>query len=198
MKNLNTGSALNMLHEYQKDLGTSITSTFDAEANNLIELAAIAKKILCAGGNIYLAGNGGSSSQCNHLEAESYYWKERQSSGLIRGSLRSLCANSDILSALANDQSSSQIFSLQLRNLCTSNDGLFVLSTSGNSSNILNALLEARVLGIYTMGILGRDGGQSADHISSLVLVRNSDDTNVIQDVQSALCHCLLKFVYTL
>jgi D-sedoheptulose 7-phosphate isomerase len=39
-------------------------------------------------------------------------------------------------------------------------DALILISTSGNSANQLRAAQAARELGVTTVGLLGRDGGQ--------------------------------------
>ena len=43
------------------------------------------------------------------------------------------------------------------------NDVLFVLTTSGNSENIYNAIIEAKKIGIITIGFLGKNGGKCKD-----------------------------------
>jgi D-sedoheptulose 7-phosphate isomerase len=52
------------------------------------------------------------------------------------------------------------VFSRQVEALGRPGDLLVGISTSGNSPNIIKAVEAARSLGLRTLGLLGRDGGQ--------------------------------------
>lgn len=186
-----------LIEDYQKELSSAFSDTFESQYENLISAGQLLRKTLVNGNQIFLLGNGGSSSQCNHAEAEFYYWKERDAAHAIRGSMRSLTANSDALTAFANDHGNATLFSIQLKHICQPGDAVLAISTSGNSADICDALYTADRLGLSKVGLLGRDGGQAINHIDIGIVVKGSEDTNIIQDVHSSLCHILLKLIMT-
>jgi len=66
------------------------------------------------------------------------------------------------------------------------------ISTSGNSTNVLSAVKDARSQGIYTIGLIGKDGGKLAGLVELALVVKN----NVTPRIQEAhilaghiLCH---------
>jgi phosphoheptose isomerase len=185
------------IEDYQKELSYAISATFEFQYENLISAGQLLRKALITGNQIFLLGNGGSSSQCNHAEAEFYYWKERDAAHTIRGSMRSLTANSDALTAFANDRGDAALFSIQLKHICQPGDAVLAITTSGNSPDICDALYTADRLGLSKVGLLGRDGGQAINHLDIGIIVKGSEDTNIIQDVHSSLCHILLKLIMT-
>lgn len=65
-------------------------------------------------------------------------------------------------------------------------DVLIGISTSGNSRNVIRAVEEAQKLGIVTIGLLGRDGGQLKS-LCDYCIVVPSNDTARIQE-----CHILI------
>jgi phosphoheptose isomerase len=187
-----------LIEDYQKELSSAIDETFKSQRENLMSAGQLLRNILLAGNQIFLMGNGGSSSQCNHLEAEFYYWKERNiDSGAIRGSMRSLSANSDALTAFANDHGVASLFSIQLKSICQPEDAVLAISTSGHSTDIFDALCTADYLGLSKVGLLGRDGGKALNYLDICIMAKGSEDTNIIQDIHSSLCHVLLKLVMT-
>lgn len=67
-----------------------------------------------------------------------------------------------------------------------SGDLLIGISTSGNSRNVIRAVEEAKKMGMQTIGLLGRDGGQLA-HMCDYNIVVPSNVTARIQE-----CHILI------
>jgi D-sedoheptulose 7-phosphate isomerase len=197
MIELEASSQQKLIEDYQKELNCALSATFESQFGNLISAGKLLRETLVAGNQIFLLGNGGSSSQCNHAEADFYYWKERDAAHAIQGSIRSLSANSDALTAFANDHGEISLFSIQLKNTCQSGDAVLAISTSGNSANICDALNTAKRLGLSKVGLLGRDGGQAMNHLDIGIIVKGSEDTNIIQDIHSSLCHILLKLIMT-
>ena len=98
------------------------------------------------GRQVFLAGNGGSGGNANHLANDLLYPVSKTPGSGIR--VHSLAANPAILSCLANDEGYDRVFSMQLAVLAREGDVLIVLSGSGNSPNIIKALEEARIIGM--------------------------------------------------
>ena len=67
------------------------------------------------------------------------------------------------------------------------------LSTSGNSKNVIEAVLAAKTIDIYTIGMTGRNGklAKSAD----IVYTVESDSTARIQETHIILGHILCDLV---
>jgi len=71
-------------------------------------------------------------------------------------------------------------------------DVLVGLSTSGNSANILNALKQARQIGMITVGFTGESGGQMKDICDFLINVP-SKDTPRIQESHIMIGHIICQ-----
>jgi len=137
------------------------------------------------GGIIATCGNGGSAAEALHL-AEELVGRYRSD----RAPLRALCLNADptALTCIANDFGFSEIFARQVRGLLRRGDCLVVFSTSGRSENLLRALTAARELGVVTIGLLGRDGGDAL-RLCTHALVVSANDSAHIQEAHQVLMH---------
>jgi D-sedoheptulose 7-phosphate isomerase len=136
---------------------------------------------------VFFCGNGGSAADAQHLAAE-FVGRFR----LERRPLPSmaLTTNTSLLTAIANDYGYEQVFSRQVHAFAKPNDILFGISTSGNSPNVVRAMQEARTLGVYTVGLTGRSGGNLKECADVLLNVP-SDQTPRIQEA-----HILLTHIY--
>ena len=143
------------------------------------------------GQTIFWCGNGGSASDGQHLAAElvGRFKKNRRA-------LRSVALNTDtsVLTCIANDFSYDDIFSRQVEALGSEDDVLVCLSTSENSPNILNALMEAKKHKMITVGLLGKGGGEAAQHANHHYIV-NSMSTARIQEVHIMIGHILCELI---
>lgn len=136
---------------------------------------------------VFFCGNGGSAADAQHLAAEfvGRFRLERRPLPSI-----ALTTNTSLLTAIANDYGYEQVFSRQVRAFAKPNDILFGISTSGNSPNVVRAMQEARVLGVYTVGLTGKSGGKLKECADVLLNVP-SDQTPRIQEA-----HILLTHIY--
>lgn len=107
-------------------------------------------------GKILLAGNGGSSSDAQHLAGElvNRFYINRPGLPAI-----ALTSDSAVITAIANDYSYDVIFSKQLQALGSSGDVFIGISTSGNSKNIINCFEICKKKNIYSIGFTGDTGG---------------------------------------
>ena len=135
-----------------------------------------------AGHKALFFGNGGSAADAQHLAAEflGRYLRERAPLPAV-----ALNTNSSAVTAIGNDYGYEHTFSRQLRALSTRGDVAVGISTSGNSQNVLEALVCARSLGLFTIGLTGASGGKMRDVVDVLIAVP-SDETPRIQE-----CHIL-------
>lgn len=107
------------------------------------------------GHTMYVAGNGGSASEAQHLAEEfiGRYRTDRKPYPAI-----SLTADSNAITCIANDFGFSEIFSRQIEALGKEGDVFVALSTSGNSENILKAVDAARANGMTIIALTGTAG----------------------------------------
>jgi D-sedoheptulose 7-phosphate isomerase len=108
--------------------------------------------------------------------------------------LPSLCLTSDsaIVTALSNDVGFDVVFARQIRAFGRVGDIAFGLSTSGGSTNVLNALDEAKSVGMVTVGVAGYGGGRMAELLSlDHLFAVSSSSVHRVQEVQTTIYHVL-------
>jgi len=159
---------------------------------NLSNLVQAAEKIALAftsDRKLLLCGNGGSAADAQHIAAEfvNRYTLERPPLPAI-----ALTTDTSVITSIGNDYSFDDIFSKQVKALGVEGDVLLAISTSGNSTNVLSAVKDARSQEIYTIGLIGKDGGKLAGLVELALVVKN----NVTPRIQEAhilaghiLCH---------
>jgi D-sedoheptulose 7-phosphate isomerase len=152
--------------------------------------ASIFSRALKQGNTVFWCGNGGSAAESSHLAVELIGRFKNN-----RRPLPSISLNSDTsaITCIANDFGYDEIFARQLEGLAKQGDVLVVLSTSGRSENILRALRRAKELGVITIALLGKDGGEAlnlADH--SIVI--DSSETARIQEIHLLIGHTFCEF----
>ncbi len=111
------------------------------------------------GHRLYIAGNGGSAADAQHLAAEFVCRLARD-----RGPLpaEAFTVDSSVLTAIGNDYGFDTIFQRQVAAKAQSGDIFLAISTSGNSPNILQALEQCREQGVKSILFTGGDGGRGA------------------------------------
>lgn len=143
------------------------------------------------GGRLYIAGNGGSAADAQHLAAEFVSRLARDRAPLPA---ESLTTDTSILTAIGNDYGFDQVFARQLAGKATGKDVFLGISTSGESPNILRALEQCRRMDIPSIVFTGRSGGAAralADHC----LVAPGTATSTIQELHIVLAHTLCESV---
>ena len=94
----------------------------------------------------------------------------------------------------SKDYSFEEVFSRQINALGRSGDVLVAITTSGKSENIKQALVQARTMGIKTIGLLGKNGGECKDYTDVSMIVP-SDTTARIQEIHILIEHLLCEIV---
>jgi D-sedoheptulose 7-phosphate isomerase len=143
---------------------------------------------------VFLLGNGGSSSTASHMAAD--LAKNTIAPHMKRFRIVSLNDNAAIMTALANDLGYENVFSEQLTNLVQAGDVLIVVSASGNSANVLKAMRYARSRSAEVVGLLGFDGGAAAE-LADLSVIVPSDHYGVVEDVHLIVNHILVDYFQT-
>lgn len=150
-----------------------------------------AARVLRGGGKILFCGNGGSASDSQHLAAEltGRFIKDRKPLAAI-----ALTTDTSALTSIANDYAFDEVFARQIIALGRHGDVLVGISTSGNSRNIIRAVAEAKSIGMTTVGLLGRDGGQLRILCDQTIVVR-SQVTARIQEAHILIGHTLCGLI---
>lgn len=143
------------------------------------------------GGRLYVAGNGGSAADSQHLAAEFVSKLARDRNPLPA---EALTTDSSILTAIGNDYGFEKVFSRQLAGKLQANDVFLGITTSGQSPNILQALQECKARGIKTIVFTGRDGGQTAQ-LADYCIIVPGEMTSTIQELHIMLAHTLCESV---
>ena len=152
----------------------------------------ITSKIL-NGGKLLFCGNGGSAADSQHLAAE-FLIRLRPNINRKPIPALSLAMDTSTLTACGNDYSSDDIFLRTFLALKSENDILFAITTSGKSKNIIKVLKEAKKQNIYSIGLLGKGGGNAKMLLNDSIIVK-SNNTALIQESHIFLGHYILETV---
>ena len=154
-------------------------------------VGALAAQTLQSGGKILFCGNGGSASDSQHLASEltGRFIKDRRPLAAI-----ALSTDTSALTSIANDYAFEEVFARQVMALGQPSDLLVGISTSGNSKNIMRAVEEAKAIGMTSVGLLGRNGGQLRSLCDHAIVVPSSV-TARIQESHILIGHTLCGLI---
>ena len=140
---------------------------------------------------VFLAGNGGSAADAQHIAAElvNRFYFDRPGLPAI-----ALTTDTSVLTSVGNDFGFENVFSRQLKALGNEGDVFIGLSTSGNSQNIIDALNVCKEKNILTIVLTGSSGGKMKD-MADICLKVPSDDTPRIQEVHILIAHIICGIV---
>lgn len=162
---------------------------------NIADLELLVSKLLTLRenrGTLYICGNGGSAGNAVHLANDFTFGINPKGRSM---DVEALPANTSVITCLGNDIGYENIFAHQVKVKAQEGDILIVLSGSGNSANIINAINQAKEMGVYTVGILGYDGGK-AKPLVDLPFHFDINDMQISEDTQVILGHILMKALY--
>lgn len=175
------------------------------------EAAAMLCSCFRKGGKLLLCGNGGSAADCEHIVGE-----------LMKGFLlrrpvpEKIACNPELLAeapllqqglpaisltgqpalstAIQNDIGAQMVFAQQVYGYGRPEDVLLGISTSGNSENIMHAMHVAKALGLHTIGLTGRDGGNLAK-ICEIAICVPAVETYRVQEYHLPIYHAICAMV---
>ncbi|MGH8900816.1 MAG: D-sedoheptulose-7-phosphate isomerase [Egibacteraceae bacterium] len=191
-----------------QDLGSAVSDAADAafrrRSTPVNALASDAESVAYAcydmamrfhrGGKLIVFGNGGASTDAQHVAVEFVH-------PVIVGkrALPAISLTSDIatITGVANTQGFAEIFTHQIRHLGSMQDIALGVSPDGNCVSVLRGLEQAREMGLLTIALTGGDGGAIArspavDH----PFIAQSDDPLVTKEVQVTTYHILWELVH--
>ena len=141
---------------------------------------------------ILVCGNGGSATDADHFVTELVVrFKKNNRKALPAISLSS---NPGLITACANDYKFNYIFKRQLEALASKDDCLILISTSGKSQNIIEAAKYARKKKIYTIALLGKNGGGLPKFCDQSLIVK-SNSVARIQEAHIFLLHYFCEII---
>lgn len=161
----------------------ALTEPFQIFENAVQELASRYHR----GGRLYIAGNGGSAADAQHLATEFVSRLQRDRAPLPA---EALTVDTSALTAISNDYGFEEVFARQLQAKARAEDMFLGITTSGRSSNINRALITARKINIPSILFCGRDGGE-AKNLADYCIIVPGEDTSTIQELQIVLAHAL-------
>jgi len=194
---------MNTLITQRLDDAAEVIEALREATDDIALISSVIIDRISNGGTIMAAGNGGSAAQAMHFceELTGRYRETRPALPAI-----CLCSDAAAMSCIANDFGWENVFTRQLEAHASftiddedeenaiSNDVLLVLSTSGNSANVNTALECANELGIVTIGLLGKDGGGSADLCDHCIVI-DATDSAAIQDGHQVVLHAICEVI---
>lgn len=148
-------------------------------------------KVYQAGGRLYIAGNGGSAADAQHLATEFVSKLARPRAPLPA---EALTVDTSTLTAIGNDFAFEEIFARQVTAKATKNDVFLGITTSGQSRNIVRALEACREKGVPSIVLSGKDGG-AVKAVADHCIIATGESTSGTQEVQMVLYHTLCACV---
>ncbi len=182
---------LSRLTQTVKDLNQTLKKVILHCGPGLTEAVASSCEALRNHKKILFFGNGGSATQAQHLAAEliNRFKLERRPLAAL-----ALTPDAAVITSIGNDYSFAELFSRQFVGLGQPGDIAVALSTSGTSENIVAGLKQARALGLKTIGLLGRDGGDCLEYCDINLLVPAAE-TARIQEAHLLLGHLFCELI---
>lgn len=159
--------------------------------NKIKAIATIIVKAFKNRNKVLLCGNGGSAADAQHIAAEfvSKFRLDRKALAAI-----ALTTNTSVLTSIGNDYIYNQIFERQVEAFGEKGDVLIGISTSGNSKNITKAFIKAKEMGVTSIALLGKDGGENKKYATVSIIVP-SYDTPRIQESHIMIEHIICDIV---
>lgn len=146
---------------------------------------------LAGGGQLLIAGNGGSAADAQHIAAEltGRFLLERKPFRAL-----ALHVNTSSLTAIGNDYGYEHVFARELSAHARPGDVLLAITTSGNSPNILHAIEAARKGKVAVIGLTGESGGKMRA-ACDLCLCVPSKSTARIQEMHITIGHAMCELL---
>ncbi len=139
------------------------------------------------GGCLYVAGNGGSAADAQHIVAELISKLDKNRTPI---KAFALSVDTSILTAIGNDYGYEYSFSRQLEAVLKPEDVFLAITTSGNSKNIIKGLEVSKKKGTKSILLSGRDGGLCKSNADVSILVPGQS-TAEIQEAHIVVYHNL-------
>ena len=182
---------LERIQQIARDSIETKRAFFEYQSARVIEAAYLIIGSIKSGRKLMVLGNGGSAADAQHIAAELV---NRLTSDRPPIAAIALTTDTSILTSIGNDSSFDAVFERQVRALGHAGDVVLAISTSGNSPNVTRAASAARELGMKTIALTGRGGGQLAAMVD-VALVVDAQSTQRIQETHITIGHVLCELI---
>jgi D-sedoheptulose 7-phosphate isomerase len=176
-------------------LEESINITRQLDVKKIDEIIDVLIELKSSGGRLFILGVGGSAANAGHAVNDF-----RKLAGI---EAYAPTDNDSELTARTNDEGWSTVFSSWLKvSKLSSTDCIFILSVGGGnkdknvSTNLIEAVDYAKEVGAKIVGIVGRDGGYTAENTPHCVVIPivNSDSiTPHSESFQTVIWHLMVS-----
>lgn len=169
------------------------------------------------GGKLLLCGNGGSSSDCEHISGELMkgFLKKRPLSEKQKSEMQKNCSLltheelsllqcglpaislpslTSLMTAYGNDVSAELSCAQGVLALGKEEDVLLAISTSGNSKNVVAAAKTAKGMGMKVIALTGADGGKLKE-FADISICADENETYKIQELHLPVYHFICSAV---
>ena len=183
------------------------------QRDNILAVHKVLEESYDNGGQLLVAGNGGSAADSEHIVGElmKAFIKPRKLQNDLKNKLKTVdeklgtvladnlqgalpsiavTGHVGLSTAYLNDCNPLLSFAQQVNGFGREGDVFLGISTSGNSENILYALVTAKAKGMKTIGLSGRDGGKMKKFCDEIIIVPEKE-TFKIQELHLPVYHAL-------
>ena len=193
MKNKFPLISYSSIESYFEDYCKSLQFSFEnISKKDLKKISYTIEKTIKSNSNIFICGNGGSSSVSNHFLCD--FQKGLLIDKQLKLKTYSLTSNTDLITAISNDISYEDIFSLQLESLANNNDLLILFSVSGTSKNIIKACKFAKKKKLKIISFVGFSNSILKKY-SNICLELNNYNFGVSEDIFQSLMHIISQYL---
>ncbi len=195
-KDTNTELLLHSIREKVDDSIKAKQTFFQNNEHKILQTAQIIAQCYQQNGHLFAMGNGGSSCDAAHITTE---FMHPVTTGRKALGFTNLTADIATMTAVANDVGNEHIFLRQLLCLAKQGDVLIGFSTSGNSKSLIQGFVQAKEMGLSTIGFSGQTGGEMAKCNSvDICLTVQTDSIHRIQESHLTTYHILWDLVHSL
>lgn len=171
-----------------------VLNDFISDDNNIINIERAGNLMVDAikkEGKIISCGNGGSMCDAMHFAEEltGRYRDDRPSIGAIS------ISDPSHMSCVGNDYGYQFVFSRFIQGMGRKGDVLLAISTSGNSGNVIEAAKVAKEMGIFVVGLTGKDGGKLAPLCDVEIRAPWNGYADRVQEIHIKVIHSLIDFI---
>jgi D-sedoheptulose 7-phosphate isomerase len=189
----------------------------DIICDSISDAFNILVKLFSRNGTLFVAGNGGSAADAEHIVGElmksfilprklddklkeqffnKYGNEGKELADKLEMGFKAVSLNGHpaLSSAFLNDVDGTMTFAQQLFVLGDSGDVMLGISTSGNAENVAKALKVAKIKGLKTILLTGKDGGICRE-LADCVIKIPENETYLIQESHLPVYHTLCLMV---
>ncbi|MCO8292278.1 D-sedoheptulose-7-phosphate isomerase [Tetragenococcus halophilus] len=180
--------------DYQKEIYNRVDILQDVNNTKIKQMEQIAEILtntLKNGNKILTAGNGGSAANAQHITGDvvGRYKIEREAFAGV-----TLSVDPSVMTATGNDYGYEEVFARQVEGIGNKGDVFIIMSSSAGSANLLQALKKAKEMDIYTVAVLGNNGGLLKEWIDQCIDFPFKD-SDLVEEIAMSIFHMILTQV---